>query len=547
MVLRIRSGAWVGFWFVLRLSGGQVAANEPAGAEVPTSAPASAAIATMPQGPQGADTDALPAGIGAGLKTVRGEVAIRGEAVGYVAVAGHLPLLKADGKPRAQVFFVSYLREGVEDRAKRPVLFSFNGGPGSSSVWLHLGTLGPRRVQLTENGSAPAAPYLLADNADSVLDAADLVFIDPVSTGYSQAEPGEDAKQFHGVDEDLDSVSDFIRLWLTRFERWPSPKYLIGESYGGIRAAGLCGRLQQRHGIYVSGAILLSPVIDFQTISGGGVNDLPYVCFLPALTATAAWHGRLEGVETADQALVRVREAEAFALGEYATALLAGSRLGQERRLAVAGELARLTGLSREFVLANHLRVDTSAFRKELLRSAGLNVGRFDSRLVGAEAMEAGQFPDFDPSYTAVQSVFTATINDYLRRELGVLTDAPYAVLSSAVQPWSYARFSNRYLGFGTVVRDALAQNEHLRVLVVSGYHDLATPYFAAAHSLAQLDLSGRHAARVSQVTYRGGHMMYTLGDVRAALGRDLSAWLRGEAIAEPVGAAGRVTGADGE
>ncbi len=426
------------------------------------------------------------------------------------------------GKPKATVFFVAYTLDGAEP-GTRPLTFSFNGGPGSSSVWLHLGLLGPKRVLFDDIGHPTPPPYQLVDNEYSLLDASDLVFIDPVSTGYSRAVTGEKAGEFHGFKRDLESVGDFIRLYTSRYGRWLSPKYLIGESYGTTRAAGLSGYLQARHGLYLNGLMLISSVLDFGTLLPQPGNDLPHLLMLPSFTATAWYHHKLaEGLQEKPLAEV-LRETETFALGDYALALLQGDRLPEQKRAEIRAELARYTGLSEEYLERADLRVDIMRFVRELLREEERTVGRLDSRFTGGERDAAGETFSYDPSYATIQGPYTAAFNDYVRRELGFESDLSYEIIANLYETWSYKEFENRYAEVGETLRGAMTQNSHLRVHVASGFYDLATPYFATEYTLAQLGLTPEQRGRLSVSTYEAGHMMY----VKLAALETLSATLR--------------------
>jgi carboxypeptidase C (cathepsin A) len=429
-------------------------------------------------------------------------------------------------KPRATVFFVAYTRKGVDDSARRPITFCFNGGPGSSSVWLHLGLLGPRRVSMGEDGDLPPPPYRVGDNPHSLLDATDLVFIDPVSTGYSRPVEGEKAREFHTVKRDIESVGDFIRLYTTRYRRWSSPKYLIGESYGTTRAGGLAGYLQERHGMYLNGIMLLSVVLDFQTILFGLPNELPYVLFLPGYTATAFYHGRLErGLQKDLRATLS--EAEVFATGDYASALLKGSALPPAERERVLAGLARYTGLQPEFLDRANLRLSDTRFFKELLRGEGKTVGRLDSRFTGLDRDSAGEEASYDPSYTNVIGPFTAAFNDYVRRELGYETDLPYEILSLKVnEGWTFPDDTNRYLSVSETLRSAMTVNPYLKVFIGSGYYDLATPYFATEYTVNHLGLHPSLASNIELAYYEAGHMMYTHEPSLATLKGDLAGFI---------------------
>lgn len=441
------------------------------------------------------------------LSTTRHQVTIGGEAIAYVATAGRMTLRDYEGKPKARVFFVSYTREGVEDPGSRPITFAFNGGPGSSAVWLHLGALGPRRVVLGDEGEAVPPPYRLVDNESSWLDLTDLVFVDPVSTGYSRPFEGEEARQFHGLEEDVSWVGEFVRLYLTRHRRWSSPKFLAGESYGTTRAAALSDHLQDSLGMNLNGIALVSTVLDFSTIRFDQGNDAPYWLFLPTYTAVAFHHRRLEPALLQDLQRT-LREAETFARTEYLQALGRGTDLPPAEAEAVARRLARYTGLSLDFVKRANLRISGGLFQKELLREQGKIVGRFDGRYLGDDPSDVGASPQYDPSYAAVQGAYTGAFNDYVRRELGFESDQPYEILTGRVHPWSFPA-NNRYVNVSERLRDALVKNPGLHVLVASGYFDLATPYFAADYTVSHLGLDPERRARVSQTYYEAGHMMY--------------------------------------
>ncbi|HYC99639.1 MAG TPA: hypothetical protein VEB22_00300, partial [Phycisphaerales bacterium] len=447
-------------------------------------------------------------------------VTIGGKAVRYRVTAGMLPLMDDRLKVKANVFNVSYERLDENEKDKdgkavtvasrnagsRPVTFAFNGGPGSSSVWLHLGALGPRKVAMGPEGERLAGAALV-DNPDAWLDFTDLVFIDPVSTGFSRSQEGEDPRQFHGLDEDVRAVGDFIRLHLTRSQRWLSPKYLCGESYGTTRAAGLAGDLASRLGIAVDGVVLVSPVLNFQTLSFDSGNDTAYWLFLPTYTATAFYHKRLAPPLDADFGRA-LDEARAFAQGDYLLALAQGDALPAARRDEIAAKIAALTGLTPEFIKRADLRVDIGAFTKELLRDQGKTVGRFDSRYTGVDRNHNAAAPEYDPSYAVVQAPFTAALNAYIRTELGYQSDINYEILTGAVQPWSFPG-RNRYANVGESLRGAMARNPRLRVLVASGYYDLATPFFAATYTMTHLGLAESARANISQTFYDAGHMMY--------------------------------------
>ena len=454
-------------------------------------------------------------------------IRVGGQEIKYTATAGTLLLKLEDGTPKASIFYIAYTKDDVSDASQRPITFTFNGGPGSSSVWLHLGAFGPRRVQMGDAGALLPPPYKLTDNDYSLLDVTDLVFIDPVSTGYSRAVPGEPPKQFHGVEEDVQSVGDFIRLWTTRYKRWTSPKFLAGESYGTTRAAGLSGYLQERYGMYLNGIVLISSILNFETAEFDAGNDLPFVLYLPTYTAIAWYHKRLPA-ELQGDLQKAADESRRFARGEYSDALMSGDVLPAPRRTEIAQKLARLTGLSQDYVERSNLRVPIFHFTKELLRSEQRTVGRLDGRFTGIDRDAAGAVPDYDPSYAAILGPYAAMFNDYVRGELKFESDLPYETLTGRVRPWNYAPFENRYLEVAHSLRDAMTQNPFLRVFVAKGYYDLATPFFAAEYTFDHLGLDASLRGHLSGGYYEAGHMMYVHPPSLAKLKQDVAQFIRG-------------------
>lgn len=432
-------------------------------------------------------------------------VTIDGKKIPYQVTAGKLQLKEDDGKALASIFHVSYVRTDVENSANRPVMFAFNGGPGSSAVWLHLGVLGPKIVSLPGDGTQPPYPPTRAvDNPLSILDVCDLVFIDPVSTGYSRAEKEVKPADFHGLDEDIKSVGDFIRRWVTEHERWASPKFLLGESYGGIRAAGLASHLQSRFGMSLNGVVLLSSLLDFATLQSAPGNDLAHMVFLPAFTGTAHHHRKIEGDRDA-----LVKEAAEFAFGTYASALIQGRAADATNRAAVAAQLARLTGIDAATWLKHDLRIGPTFFRAELLRKEGKTLGRFDSRVAWDATEPAAEYPEYDPSYSLAYGAFSTAMLDYLGRELGYKEDQPYEILTSKVQPWRW-NAGNSVVNVSDRLVTAMRDNPRLRVLVMGGYTDLATPPEGVAHSIRHmLNLPANLHQNISSVFYDGGHMFY--------------------------------------
>jgi len=456
-------------------------------------------------------------------------IEIGGRELAYKAEAGMLPLLKEDGGPRASIFYVAYTLVTEADAAARPIMFCFNGGPGASAVWLHLGGLGPRRAKVNPDGSLPPPPFELVANEHTILPVCDLVFIDPVSTGYSRAAKDEKAAQFYGKDPDIAAMAEFIRLYTTRNARWRSPKYLCGESYGVFRAAGLAAELQDEEGMFFNGLVLVSGLVDYGTIIPGPSNDLPYTLFLSSFTAVAHAHGRLPEDLQADRAKA-VAEAEAFAAGDYLTALYAGAALPEGRRDEIAATIARLTGLPKRFVLDHDLRVDPSSFREELLADERLILGRFDGRITGRDGDQAGGDPRFDPSYDAALGPLAAAMNAYVREELEFESDLPYRVLTG-VGPWPQDQ--NRYSSTARQLGEAMSRNHHLRVLVQTGVCDLAVPYRSMVHSIDHLAIDPKLLENVRYATYDSGHMMYLRLEDLARFERDLRSFLEIPAAGE--------------
>jgi carboxypeptidase C (cathepsin A) len=446
----------------------------------------------------------IPAGIQA--TTTHGSATIGGKKFDYTAQSGYLDLKNDTGKVIAKVFFTYYKKDGESD-SRRPITFTFNGGPGSSSVWLHLGGLGPRKVQLKDDGTAPAPPYTIVNNENSWLDKTDLVFIDPVSTGFSRPAAGENPGQFHGFNEDVQSVGSFIRHFLTAYERWGSAKFLAGESYGTTRAAGLSKFLQDNYRIYINGIFLISPVLNFGTADFAVGNDLPAILHIPSFTAAAWYHKKLTMAQLADQQKA-LQESEAFALGEYTTALMQGDNLSEADKAKLAEKVAYFTGLDKDYVLRSNLRIDENRFYKELRRKDGLTIGRLDARFTGRDFDDAGEQVGFDPSFTNIDGPFTSAINDYFERELKVKEDKAYNIFGN-VYPWNYNNVQNQYLNVAESLRDAMSKNPALKVYVGSGFYDFATPYFIAKYDIAHLFLRPEFRSNVKHFFYQAGHMYY--------------------------------------
>lgn len=477
------------------------------------------------------------------FSVTRNQVVIEGKVVPYTATAGELTVLKQDETPGASMFFVAYTRDDIKDKSTRPVMFCFNGGPGSSTVWLHLGGLGPKRVAMDEEGYPLRTPAGVVDSEWSLLDVTDLVFIDAVSTGYSRPLPGEEGSQFHGVEEDGQAFAEFIRIYLTRFDRWSSPKFLLGESYGTTRAAVLSGVLQNRtYGIYLNGIVLLSSVLDFATLSFNSGNNLSYLIFLPHYTATAWYHKKLPEAIQKKELTVLLQEAREFAVNEYLPALIKGNTLGKEQVESIARKMSALTGLSAAYLNNSNLRVRHDRFVKELLREARLTVGRLDSRFTGRDADAAGESYEYDPSSAIIMGPFAAALNSYVGTILKYKKEVPYAIYGN-VYPWNFnfqpgparvpgvTRAAGRSSRDGALyvaetLRQAMAENTALKVFCCNGYYDGATPFFGTEYTFSQLMLDGSFRDRVRMGYYEAGHMMYIHQPSLKKLKGDLAAFI---------------------
>jgi len=465
-------------------------------------------------------------------------VTIDGETIHYQATAGFLTLadLRSEHEPTAQMFYIAYRKtdaaheEGQEAgfpaASERPVTFSFNGGPGSSSVWLHLGVFGPMRVDTADDfGNPGPPPYKVVPNEWSLLDQSDFVFIDPVATGYSRAAEGKSPKDFHGVSQDIASVAEFIRIYLGKENRWGSPKYIAGESYGTTRAAGLVDELQSTHGISVNGVVLISAIMNFQTARFDVGNDLPYPLFLPSFAATAWYHETLD--ERYQQMPVAdfLKEVEGFAISDYTLALARGDELPSGDREEIAERLAAYTGLSKDYVLRTNLRINMPRFPKELLRGQGKIVGRLDSRYTSWDRDDAGDSYEFDPSYAAIQGLYTGAMNGYVREQLGYSSDLRYEILTN-VWPWSFRGVGdNQYLNVAERLRKAMHRLPEMRVFIANGYYDLATPYYATEYTLSHMFLRPELRDQVEMHYYESGHMMYQERSSLIKLKADLDAY----------------------
>lgn len=455
----------------------------------------------------------------------RHEIRIGNRLLRYTATTGMMPIKNRDGETEARLFFMAYTMDDAGSHARRPLTFSFNGGPGSSSVWLHLGTVGPKRVRMNSDGGMPAPPFELVDNEHTMLTQSDLVFIDPVGTGYSRAARPDLAAKFLGLQGDIESVGEFIRMYLTRYERWASPLFLIGESYGTTRAAALSGYLIDR-GIAFNGIMLVSAIMNFQTTAFAPGNDLPYALFLPSYAATAWYHKRLPSDLQSKPLAQVVAEVEEWTSNNYTVALEKGHRLPAQQRQEVAARLSRYTGLSQSFFENANLRVNLNLFRKELLRSERRSIGRLDSRFKGYDSNYSTDSPEYDASEAVIRSPYTATFNNYVRTQLGYKTDLEYFILGGGfTSPWNWGT-NNNYVDTSVALRNALAKNPYLKIFVACGYYDMATPFYAAEYTIHHISIDPSLLRNFSTGYYEAGHMMYIDDKSHAKLRGDIAKFI---------------------
>ncbi|MFC2078956.1 S10 family peptidase [Candidatus Bipolaricaulota bacterium] len=435
------------------------------------------------------------------------ELAVGSAVLKYTARAGVIPLKDEFDETEAEIFFTAYELDGVKDRSTRPLTFVFNGGPGSASVWLHMGALGPKRVVMEPEGWMPRPPFRYEDNQHTWLDQSDLVFIDPVGTGFSLAAKEELDKKFWGFKGDIESIGEFIRLYLTRYQRWTSPLFMAGESYGTTRAAGLAGHLVDK-GIAFNGIVLISTVLDIQSIRFLPANDLPFQLFVPTYAATAWYHKQLDADLQSRDLSDLIAEVRAWAGGELTVALMKGDELGESEREAVARQLAAYTGLDLDYVLGTNLRINIFHFCKELLRGDKRSVGRLDSRFKGMEALAVTERPEFDPSMIAITPPYSAALNHYVRSELGIETDLTYETLSFKVnEKWEWE--NGALPATGEALRGAMAKNPYMKVFVGQGIYDLATPLLATEYMINHMNIDPDIRGNIEMMTYEAGHMFY--------------------------------------
>ena len=453
-----------------------------------------------------------------------------GREMKYTATTGTLPIRLDNGQLAARMFFVAYTKDG-EDVKARPVSFLYNGGPGAATIWLHMGSFAPKHVEMAAEGFQPAPPYRLVDNENSLLDVTDMVFVDAIDTGYSRVVAGVNNQQFHGQSGDLRAFGEFTNAYLTAYSRWPSPKYLIGESYGTIRSAGLAQEIQERHGIELNGIVLVSSLLTYQTLSPAPDNDVAYAANIETFTADAWYHKKLPSDLQSLTLKQAVDQSRAFAWGEYMLALTKGNTLTDAERTAMAQKLARFTGLATPFILNANLRVSAERFRKELLRDKRLAIGRLDGRFTSIDADAAGEREEFDISNSALQGPYTAMFLDYVRNELKWESDLHYPS-SGNVRPWTYDQ--NRYMDMTEALRSSMTHNPFLKVFVAIGYYDMATVMGGAEFNFTHLAYEKQVTDRVSYGYYEAGHMIYIRPSAHKALKTDVARFIQGTRTQTP-------------
>jgi len=461
------------------------------------------------------------------------EVHVNGKALTYTATTGRLPIKDAEGKIEAEMFFVAYTLDGAEPAA-RPVTFAYNGGPGSATVWLHMGALGPRKVVLEPEGWLPQSPYRLEDNPNTPLDKTDLVLVDAIGTGYSRPADQNAARKFWNLSGDIAAFGEFIRLYISRYERWSSPLYLFGESYGTTRSAGLAGYLNGR-GINFNGIVLLSTVLNFETLESSFTNDVPYPMLLPSFTSIAWYHKKLSPDLMQDPNRAR-KESMEFAVGEYTQALATGDALTPQQQQNIVDKLNRYTGISKEVIEWSNLRLNVQIFTHYLLADQRLRVGRLDGRFKGPDPDGFMDTQFFDPSSAETGPPFTSVFNDYARRELNYKVDMPYYVSGqqSGVFQWSFSAPPSGRGGGGSIgppetvtpLREAIVKDRYLKILNMEGYYDLATPYLAAWYTFDHLDLPPEYRKNISHAQYESGHMVYLDSKSHAKMKQDFGSFI---------------------
>jgi carboxypeptidase C (cathepsin A) len=444
---------------------------------------------------------------------------INGNSLSYTATAGYLPMRNEANKLIANIFFIAYTKDNQENESQQPVTFAFNGGPGSSSIWLHMGALGPKRVELPNDGTTLPKSYQLVDNEYTWLDFTDIVFVDPVGTGYSRASDDANAQQFYNMDEDVKIMGEFVRLYVTEYQRWLSPKYIVGESYGTMRAGALTGQMQNKHGMLIDGLVLISAALNFETFSFDQGNDLAYVLVIPSYTAAAWYHNKLSGDLQAS-----IQKAKDWAINEYMPALAKGSSLSDSEHKKIVNRLTDYTGLPESYIESNQMRIPSFQFTSELLRDSSFIIGQLDSRVKIPYIQSVSSYPLNDPSLFIVEGPFVAAFNEYVRNNLGFKTDLSYTFLSEKInESWTWSKGQQGYVNVTGSLAQTLSFNEHLHVFVASGYFDLTTPWLSQEYTLTHLVLNPVLRKNITHKFYESGHQIYTSTDALEKLTQDVS------------------------
>lgn len=461
-------------------------------------------------------------------------VTVNGKLINYTATAGAIILKNEKDEPVALYGYTAYTKDGEISSAKRPLVFSYNGGPGSSSMWLHLGIMGPKRVVVNDPYDNPPPPYKLEDNPNTILDLSDVVMIDPVGTGLSHAVGKAKNKDFWGVDADIKSVSWFIKQYVTANDRWNSPKYLLGESYGTMRSAGVANYLQENMGMALNGIVLVSVVLDLRTLTFQQGDDISYPMHLPTYAATAWYHNKLANKPASLDAFLK--DVRSFAIGDYASALMKGDLLGDAEKENVAAKLSAYTGLNKEYILKANLRVTEPQFTQELMRAEHITVGRLDSRYIGINQNLLSENSDYDPQSSAISPAYVASFMDYYYGELKVDKSHVYHVNAYSAEGFDWNWKHNKNGGFDPVtpttatdLAEAMSHNPNLRVLTMNGIYDLATPFYATEYTFDHMGLSKKLKQNVVFKYYEAGHMMYIQLPSAAAFKKDLADFIIGK------------------
>ena len=448
---------------------------------------------------------------------------INGQLLSYTATAAYMPLKNEANKPIAKIFFIAYTQDNQKTNSQKPITFAFNGGPGSSSIWLHMGALGPQRVELSNDGTTLPKSYKLIDNEYTWLDFTDIVFVDPVGTGYSRVSEDANAQQFYNMDEDVKIMGEFVRLYVTEYQRWLSPKYIAGESYGTTRAVVLADQLQSKHGMLIEGLVLISTALNFETFSFDRGNDLSYVLIIPSYTAAAWYHDKLSG-----DLQVLLQKAKDWTIDEYMPALAKGSSLSDSEHKKIIKTLSYYSGLSESYIENNQMRIPSYQFTAELLHEASFIIGQLDSRVKIPYIQTVSGYPSNDPSLFIVEGPFVAVFNNYIRNNLNFKTDIPYNFLSDKInESWTWSKGKQGYVNVTESLTQALSFNEHLRVFVASGYFDLTTPWLSQEYTLTHLILKPVLHKNITHKFYESGHQIYTSTDALEKLTQDVSSFFQ--------------------